>query len=178
VLAEDDISKGRLEDSKELVARAQELIKTYTKEAKGLDIQGKTKAILETQPSTNLIDNKNLDKYVFISLSMPEQGLKELLIGAKEKEFVPVLRGFKNDSYKETVKALEALIKETGYGVIVEPDLYRTFEINVVPTYVISEKKEICPPNSSCIAPKYKKLSGNVTAEFAYKKLLGKGGNT
>lgn len=173
-----EAKEGYSKDSNELVAKAQELIKTYSKEVKGLDIQGENKTTQETQAAGGLVKDKNLKKYVFISLSIPEGGLKDLLLGAKKNGFVPVLRGFKNDSYKETVKALEVLIQETGYGVIVEPELFKTFNIEVVPTYIVSEKQGICPPNSSCAVPKYKKLSGNVTAEFAAKKLLEKEGNT
>ena len=116
--------------------------------------------------------DKELEKYVFVSFTIPEHALKELIKQAKQHEFIPVLRGFKEGSYKKTSVALEQIIKETEYGVIIDPEIYKEFDVKLVPAFVIAEPKTQCLPNTSCKPRHFNKLSGNVTVQFANQKLV------
>jgi conjugal transfer pilus assembly protein TrbC len=124
----------------------------------------------------NNTDNK-LEKYVFVSFAMPEHSLKEIIKQAKQYEFVPVLRGFKEGSYKKTIEALDHIIKETGYGVIIDPEIYKEFDIKLIPAFVIAEPKAQCLPNTSCRLRNFNRLSGNVTVQFAKQKLFSEKGS-
>ena len=134
-------------------------------------LQLKKQAGLLISQSISSTQVTKLEKYVFISLAMPEQGLMDLLKQAKKEGFIPVLRGFKQGSYKKTVQALNQIITKTGYGVIIDPELYKEVAIKVVPTYVVTQEAKACQATQSCMLRKSNKLSGNVTPEFAIQKL-------
>ena len=148
-----------------LVDQSAKASKKYEKEA--LRLKEKS----DVSQSISSTQDTKLEKYVFISLAMPEQGLMDLLKQSKKEGFIPVLRGFKQGSYKETAYALNQIITKTGYGVIIDPELYKEFAIKVVPTYVVTHEAKVCQASQSCMPRKANKLSGNVTPEFAMQKL-------
>jgi type-F conjugative transfer system pilin assembly protein TrbC len=113
--------------------------------------------------------------YVFVSLSQHRQNLVNLAREAKNLGATLVLRGLKENSYKKTAIFLSKIIEETGSGFIVDPILYRQYGVEVVPTFVMSNKPSICPQTSNCGVPKHNKLSGNVTLQFALRELKKKG---
>lgn len=119
--------------------------------------------------------NSELRKYLFVSFSMPESALMELIKQAKEHGFVPVLRGFKNEEYKPTFEALASILKETGYGVNIDPELFKEFAVDTVPSFVVAAPEKICPPNMSCRKSKFNKISGNITIAYALEKLVKEG---
>ena len=139
--------------------------KQYEKEV----LQLKKQADLLISQAISNTQVTKLEKYVFISLAMP--GLMDLLKQSKKEGFIPVLRGFKEGSYKKTIQALNQIITKTGYGVIIDPELYKEFAIKVVPTYVVTHEAKACQASQSCMPRKANKLSGNVTPEFAMQKL-------
>ncbi len=115
-------------------------------------------------------------KYVFISFAMPESALNALIRQAKEEKFIPVMRGFKDGSYKKTAEALQQIIKETAYGIIIDPELFKEFDVKVIPTFVsVSEIEKMCLPNTTCLPRKHNKLSGNVTVTYALEQLTKAG---
>lgn len=113
--------------------------------------------------------------YVFVSLSLPEASLIELGKQAKKIDGVLVLRGLKDASFKKTAQAFKAFIEKTGYGLIIDPMLFKTFEVTTAPTFVIAQAQPSCPQNSSCPAPAYDKLSGHVSLEYALRELACRG---
>jgi type-F conjugative transfer system pilin assembly protein TrbC len=119
--------------------------------------------------------NRGSGRYLFISLSMPSSALVELVKEAKKEGFVPVLRGFKENSYRKTVAAFEELVKKTDYGVSIDPELFKEFDIKAVPAIVVSAPSVICPANTSCPKAPYNKLSGNVSIRYALEEFRKKG---
>jgi type-F conjugative transfer system pilin assembly protein TrbC len=115
------------------------------------------------------------EKYLFISFSIPKTALLDLINGAKESGFIPVLRGFKNDQYNDTVKELQDIIKETQYGVVIDPNLFTQFEINLVPTYVVAQKNKNCPSHVTCPDYEFVKISGNIANSFAQGEFKKRG---
>ncbi len=77
--------------------------------------------------------------YVFVSFSLGEKALMNLAEDAKRWGATLVLRGFKEGSYRKTVKALQHIIQKTGQGVLIDPELFTLFAITAVPTFVLSK---------------------------------------
>ena len=95
------------------------------------------------------------DSYIFISLGMPKESLNSLFEEAKELEVTFVLRGLKDNSFKQTTEYLQSLNVEANPSIIIDPNLFKEHDITAVPTFVSGENK----------------LTGNVTIKFAQEKL-------
>lgn len=116
-------------------------------------------------------------KLVFISLSLSDNNLENIVREAKVRGWVPVMRGFKEGSYKKTAKYLSEMMRKTGYGVVIDPESFKEFDVKVVPTFVVAGVKEGgCSKNeekgnlgtdaASCNGTKYNKIAGNVSFEY------------
>lgn len=96
----------------------------------------------ERSRGKNLIVNPNQsessDLIVFVSFSMPESSLNRLAVDTAKAGGVLVLRGFVNDSLKQTIAATEKLTN-LGAQIQINPELYKTFDVRNVPTFVISK---------------------------------------
>lgn len=115
----------------------------------------------------------NLSKYVFISSSMPPEALKKLFIDAEKANALLVLRGFKNNSYMETAKFFEEIIKISGNGAVIDPELFKKYKIDEVPSFVISQKTECL--TIDCQTPSHDKIAGNISLRYAFDKLREEG---
>lgn len=114
-------------------------------------------------------------RYVFISTSMPKQALKEIFAKATKENALIVLRGFKNNSYLDTQKHFSELIWDTNTGFVVDPELFKIYKINVVPSFVMSQGME-CEgqsnsQNQKCITPGHDSISGNISIDYAFETL-------
>lgn len=76
--------------------------------------------------------------YVFVSFSVGEKSLLNLAQEAKQWNATLVLRGFKDDSLRKTVAALHKIIVKTGQGLMIDPELFSSFKITAVPTFVLA----------------------------------------
>jgi conjugal transfer pilus assembly protein TrbC len=96
---------------------------------------------------------------VFVSFSMPKASLIELSDQCRKYNATLVLRGLHEDSFLKTKdKILE--INPKGLQLDINPELFKQYGVRKVPTFVlVKDGKEI------------KRLSGNVTLEFAHQKL-------
>ncbi len=102
------------------------------------------------------------DYYVFVSFSMNDKDLIEITKEAKNRNGLVVLRGFENNDLKQTYAHIYKIVKKSDNGFIIDPDLFKRFEVNQVPTFVSCEQTEIC-----------NKLGGNVKTGFALSKING-----
>ena len=102
-------------------------------------------------------------RLIFISFSMPKASIVELNNQAQKYNARLVIRGIYKDSFIRTKdKILE--IEPKGLVIDIDPQLFKQYQIKRVPTFILlKDGKEI------------KRLSGNVTLEFARKKLIGGG---
>ena len=94
---------------------------------------------------------------VFISLSMPPESLKMLFTEAEQQKAMLVLRGLKNNSFKET----EQVLRELSVSASIDPNLFDKYQITAVPTFVYLKNDENVT------------LSGNVSLSYALKKFKG-----
>ncbi|MEO0347728.1 MAG: type-F conjugative transfer system pilin assembly protein TrbC [Pseudomonadota bacterium] len=113
-------------------------------------------------------------KYLFISTSLPIKNLEILLIEAKKHDFVPIMRGLKEDSFQKTHNFFTQIVKKTDYGVIIEPELFKEFNIKAVPSFVNAPANSNCLPNTNCRRP-FNVISGNITVAKAWQLLSERG---
>ncbi|MBP9752203.1 MAG: type-F conjugative transfer system pilin assembly protein TrbC [Proteobacteria bacterium] len=102
--------------------------------------------------------------YVFVSFSMPKASLINLLKEAPKHNATLVLRGLKNNSFKETAKVIQDFYdqeKGEGVGFEINPELFEKHKIASVPVFLNLTNNN--------------KLSGNVTLDFAVKKIKEEG---
>ena len=100
--------------------------------------------------------------HVFISFSMPKTLLKQYDNIAKKIGARLVLRGFKNNSFKETINYIQE-ISSQGIAIEVNPVLFQKFSINLVPSFVLSD------------GDKFDKLVGNVSINYALERFSDSG---
>lgn len=169
---------------------ATEKAKEYAKESyelKRKSFKGVEKYIKETKlfEGAGATDSNNdafgfgdkCRKLVFISLSLSDNNLEDIVRQAKVNGYVPILRGFKEGSYKKTAKYLGDMMRRTGYGVVIDPESFKEFDVKVVPTFVVAgarkegcgnnvEKVDVSVEGGSCESTNYNKIVGNVSFEY------------
>jgi type-F conjugative transfer system pilin assembly protein TrbC len=94
---------------------------------------------------------------VFVSLSIPKQSLKALYQEARKKNVPLILRGLKNNSFKETALLLRNLEIELQ----INPELFRKYQVTRVPSFVLVKEQQ------------FHTLSGNISLGYAKYKLMG-----
>ncbi|MBX3709466.1 MAG: type-F conjugative transfer system pilin assembly protein TrbC [Gammaproteobacteria bacterium] len=115
--------------------------------------------------------NQMLDKniIIFVSFSMPDESLKGWMREAKIIDAPVVVRGFINNSFKDTINKISVLTKDNQGGVQVDPTLFQRFQIVKVPAVVVV-KEPNCLPGMSCTLD-YDIVYGDVTLSYALKKI-------
>jgi len=108
--------------------------------------------------------------YYFWSFSVPEESLKEVFADGEKIGLVAVLRGLPEGSPKESLVRLKRLLGERKVEVMIDPLLFRLYDIQSVPSLVYAENV-----NSSCEhcepAPRHWTVSGNVSLPAALEHL-------
>jgi len=99
--------------------------------------------------------------YVFVTLSMPN--LKALVADAKRYNAALVIQGLKDNSFMKTANHLKEILKEESEGILIDPTLFRKYNVKKAPTFVIATDDA------------YDKLSGNVSIQYALNKIASDG---
>ncbi len=120
------------------------------------------------------IKNTPAELNLFVSFSMGEKALLNLAHEAKLYGATLVLRGFKDNSYAQTVKTLQKIIQETGQGFIIDPEMFSLFSITVVPTYVLSRPFQLQAPERTQ-TPIHDRLQGHVSLQYALETFAKEG---
>lgn len=109
---------------------------------------------------------------VFASFSMPIESLKRLVAQTSRVGGVVVLRGFKNNSYKETVVAINQLGESSG-SVVVNPNAFTKYKVKAVPAVVLAKSNFIDQVDKDgCALPDhYASVGGDVSLEYALEEL-------
>lgn len=90
------------------------------------------------QNAPQLLSAERNNILVFISFSIPETSLKQWLSQANKIGAPVVLRGFVNNSFKETAADLQAVIGNTRTGVQIDPPSFEKYHITQVPAVVMT----------------------------------------
>ena len=118
--------------------------------------------------------NRSCELYIFVSFSLGEKALLNLAHEAKIYGATLVLRGFKDGSYAKTVKSLQKIIQETGQGVLIDPELFSLFCINVVPTYVLLKPFKLSS-QERIQTPLHDRLQGHVSTQYVLEVFAKEG---
>lgn len=144
-----------LEEAKSLEAKAKQQLESSLKSHK---INQETKVCHQEMTDTKKthFDRSNNSILIFVSLSMPEHALQSLYHEAEQMGATLILRGLKNNSFKQTAETLKSL----KISVQIDPELFKKYHIENVPAFVLVGQDD------------FHILNGNVTLEYAKKKLL------
>jgi len=146
--------------------KSQQLIEKYEQEAFNLKNQSLSLKGCSVHQSLSCSKQENLKPtkiqqessdsklYIFVSFSMPKETLKSLAIEAKRHNAFLVIRGIIENSFLKT----SIFLKELGEGIVLDPLLFRDYNVVVVPTFIEAQ------PTG------YRKISGNITLAYALEK--------
>jgi conjugal transfer pilus assembly protein TrbC len=117
---------------------------------------------------------------VFASLSMPEASLKRLIRDTTRAGGVVVFRGFPNNNAKQFIAGMSKVVGDEGDepSIGIDPRLFRAFNVQAAPTYVIASTDFDLCDGFDCITavPTHDRLTGNVTVEYVLEAFAeGKG---
>lgn len=142
----------------ELDPHTVEFAQNLVLEERGRDMQRIVKGSEVVQVFPQAVGVKQSEFYVFVSLSIHDKNLMQLLDEAAKYRAIVVLRGLKNNSMRETVQHLAKFFAHDHNGLIIDPELFRKYRVNKVPSFVLADGE------------RYDIMSGNVTAHFALEK--------
>jgi type-F conjugative transfer system pilin assembly protein TrbC len=146
--------------------KSQQLIEKYEQEAFNLKNQSLSLKGCSVHQSLSCSKQENLKPtkiqqessdsslYIFVSFSMPKETLKALAVEAKRHNAVLVIRGLTHNSFLKTA----IFLKELGESVVLNPLLFRDYNVVVVPTFIEAHQAG------------YRKISGNITLAYAIQK--------
>lgn len=139
-----------------------------TPERAGIDIEALAKRY-EQKAAARKMD----DLMIFASFTMPAESLKRIVSQANRVGASVVLRGFKNNSLKDTALAIQAL-GEQGGNVLVNPNAFTKYKIQAVPTMVLARAETIDQvDNEGCALPdNYVAVSGDVSLDYALEEIV------
>lgn len=120
---------------------------------------------LKTQIHQNI---KSVDKCaVFVSFSMPEPSLRQIVADASYYNVPVVIRGLCNNSFRETANKILALTKENNKGgVLINPIWFRKYHIKAVPAFLVTKNEE---------SSSYDLVYGNIPLKRALTIIAEKG---
>ena len=119
---------------------------------------------------------------VFVSFSMPEQSLRQLVLDAHRAQVPVLLQGFVGGSLKETATRMRALLgADTGQdllgGVVIDPRAFRIFRVTDVPAFVATSASLPDCDGLDCDAPPppHDRIAGNMSLSAALSALASEG---
>lgn len=135
---------------------AQKYLK-YAEEAKLNEINNR---IDRLNDNSIILDKPNI--IIFVSFSMPEQSIVNLLQDAKKIHASVVIRGLMHNSFKETFIKMASIVKKAGGGgVELNPPVFKKFNIEKVPAVVVLSNQN-CHLDESCSEDKYDVVYGDI----------------
>lgn len=115
---------------------------------------------------------------IFASTTMPAVSLKALYQEAALLHRPLIFRGLSAPTLPEMAAELKATLGDEAIkrgGIAIDPIAFERFAIETVPTVVVVHRVPVCPSTTSCPAPLFDRVSGNVSLEAALSMLADKG---
>ncbi len=155
-------SESVVSDSKEYLAQF--------KDGKPLDINQVITDFNDiTKNAKNRLGTNRL--LIFISSSMPKKSISNLMTQAAPLHAVFVVRGLINGSYVNTYKYFYSLKGDNDVGIMLNPTLFNAMQVDAVPTFALYQSNQDLLSTACKVAPKYTKVSGEVTVRYALSRL-------
>ena len=138
-----------------------------TPERAGIDIESIAQKYRQTA-----VARKTEDLMIFASFTMPRESLKRLVNQAHRVGATVVLRGFKDNSLKETSLAINSLGEGTG-NVVINPNAFMKYKIKAVPTVVLAKAESIDQvDDDGCALPdNFAAVTGDVSLDYALDEI-------
>lgn len=118
--------------------------------------------------------NQRGELTLFVSLSLGEKALLNLAQEAKRWNATLVLRGFIDGSYAKTAKTLQNIILKTGQGFIIDSELFSLFNVEAVPTYILSKPFQLNALERTS-TPLHDRIQGHVSIQYALETFAKSG---
>jgi conjugal transfer pilus assembly protein TrbC len=119
---------------------------------------------------------------VFVSFSIPEESLRQLVLDAHRAEVPVLLQGFVGGSLKETATRMRTLLgADTGQdllgGVVIDPRAFRIFRVTEVPAFLATSAPLPDCDGLDCAAPPppHDRIAGNMSLGAALSALASEG---
>lgn len=113
----------------------------------------------------------------FASLSMPEVALRQMIADVSRAGGVVVFRGFPANSAKRFTAGLAKLLPQGSVraNVGIDPRLFRAFDVQVVPTYVLTTGGfDLCDGfDCRTAVPPHDRIAGNMTLDYVLATVAG-----
>ncbi len=141
-----------------------------------VDIASLSREFMERNPEI-LLQGLNLKPrlFVFITLAMPAESIKPLLAQAEQANATVVLRGFVNNSLKETTAALQKLMGQGRVGVLIDPEAFDRYGVRNAPSFVLTKAHSgsatPCLDKVCAQASGFALVSGDVSIEYALERI-------
>lgn len=105
--------------------------------------------------------------YVLISFSMSDLAISKLIDEAVSIRGVVALNGFYQNDLEKTLIKIKSLAKNNVSTVKIDPTLFKRFNVDVVPTFIMPKTDfAVCNKGVGCPPPDHFKLSG--VSSFRY----------
>jgi len=122
----------------------------------------------ESSGSATASNGSSKQPIAFVSFSMPESQIKDLMREAKAIGATVALRGLIDDDFQETFIKLKQLAGELDSGLIIDPTLFKRFTVSSVPAFVLPlEPLQRCG-KQDCPVPDYVKATGSATFQYFF----------
>lgn len=103
---------------------------------------------------------------ILISLSMPKSGVKALIDEAAKVGAVVVLRGLVEGDFNKTLSQLKEYGGDDGKGLVIDPSLFRRFNITQVPSFVLPLEPIPFCTIEGCEVPKHVRGAGASSLQY------------
>ncbi len=112
------------------------------------------------------------DLMIFASFSLPGESLRRIIDQAHQTGASVVFRGFKGNSWKETMLAIRELGKARG-NVLINPDAFVKYKVNAVPAVVLvkADASDQLDQDGCALPDTYAAISGDVSLDYALDEL-------
>lgn len=121
--------------------------------------------------SVNNVEPATMDNQfpvVLISLSMPKGQIKNLIDEASHIGAGVVVSGIIDNDFQKTLIKLKQLAEGRDGGILIDPTLFRRFEVTAVPTFILPlEPLQQCT-EAGCVIPKHVKATGSASFQYFF----------
>jgi len=134
-------------------------------ERTGRYLEDALNASSEIEQQTGAI-NQATYPIVLVSLSMPVEQIQNLIEEAYHIGAGIAVRGLIDDDFETTVNRLREIAGEYSGGLMIDPTLFRRFNVNTVPTFILPIDPIVPCTNDGCPPSRHVKASGSATFDF------------
>lgn len=116
------------------------------------------------------VDDAKPELYVFVSFSMPEEVLKAYGQDVDKAGGTLVIRGLIDSSFQKTTHKVSELVSKeqnNAMPMIVDPNLFKSYEVDKVPAVLIANTSTDCVTRDSS----YEVIYGVTTLSYALTEL-------